>query len=268
MLDFNVRYWTVAIIACFMVLGIAILFATKSRNAAIIYLSGTALILIFSYTKFSGSIRHHGNLFILLLACVWIALTETNIPKSLTRKWVVKISSIAKIAFTLLLFSHMLSSIWPYYSDLSSPFTMNQVTAQYIRRKYLKPESADRFMIAGYRNSQTSGLSALLNTRLYYLQNEDYASFVVWNQKNLREMQDTEILDTAIDESVRVNKPCILVLTHKLDETLLQRYQNNGEVELSYLKSFTGSIVKSERFHLYKITRNPSTTLGSDVPKS
>ncbi|MDV2995514.1 MAG: hypothetical protein N4J56_005168 [Chroococcidiopsis sp. SAG 2025] len=37
------------------------------------YAFGTCTLIWFAYEKFFGSLRHHGHLFILFIACIWIS---------------------------------------------------------------------------------------------------------------------------------------------------------------------------------------------------
>ena len=49
-------------------------FALRASPAALAgWLVGTAALVAFVYAKYGGSMRHHGHLFILWLACLWIA---------------------------------------------------------------------------------------------------------------------------------------------------------------------------------------------------
>ncbi|MDJ0705993.1 MAG: hypothetical protein QNJ46_22210 [Leptolyngbyaceae cyanobacterium MO_188.B28] len=232
-------------------LSTAVFLFNKSRNAFSIYTLGTFLILVFSYTKFQGYLRHHGNLFILFLACVWIALVETKKPDRFSQKPPKIVLRLANFSFMLLLSTHLLSSAWSYYVDLFNPFTMSQETAEYLKNQ-LNSDFSDS-LIAGYRNSQTSTLSGLLDTQIYYPQNEDYASFVVWNKKNLRVMEDLDIIGNVLNECSEVDKNCILVLSYKLDSTLLQLCENGDNAYIKHLKSFEGSISREE-FYIYELS--------------
>jgi len=52
--------------------------------ALFFYFSATSGILIFTWFKFQGTLRHHGNLFIIFLVSIWISRCfreSYNIPK-------------------------------------------------------------------------------------------------------------------------------------------------------------------------------------------
>ena len=247
------RYGTMIFLVSLMLVFAAIKLSQRSKNALKLYILGNVLLLTFNYTFYFGGQRHQGHFFTLLIACIWIALSESESSERANKKSLKKKLRIANPIFIFFLSIHFLSSIWPYYIDLYYPFTMNQSTAEYLT-KYAKDHYADNLIIAGYRNSQTSAFSVLLDIPIYYPQNEDYGSFVIWNNKNLRRMTDSEIINNVVQECKKVGKNCILVLTHKFEPNLLKSYQNNNKVKISHLTSFTGSIVSSESFYIYEIS--------------
>ncbi len=77
-------------------------------------------------------------------------------------------------------------------------------------------------------------------------------------------MTDSEIINNVVQESRKVGKDCILVLTHKFDPNLLKSYQNNSKVKISQLKTFTGSIVSDESFYIYEILLSYNSPLLID----
>jgi len=48
----------------------------RDRAALVTYLAGSIAILAFVYLKYTGGLRHHGHLFVLLLLAVWMTHAE------------------------------------------------------------------------------------------------------------------------------------------------------------------------------------------------
>ena len=61
-----------AVFSCVMLVSV-ILVLRRDRAAMTAFVLGTAMMLLFIYLKYSGGMRHHGHLFVLLVACIWIA---------------------------------------------------------------------------------------------------------------------------------------------------------------------------------------------------
>src|SRR5262249_5746082 len=51
---------------------IAVIALRRDRAALITYLTGSFAVLAFVYLKYTGGLRHHGHLFVLLLVAVWL----------------------------------------------------------------------------------------------------------------------------------------------------------------------------------------------------
>ncbi len=222
-----------------------------SRNAFLIYLIGTGLMFSFTYVKYHGAARHHGNFFILLVACVWIALYEAGFSESasgITPKDRRSSQKVFSIVFTLFLSIHFLAGIWPYYTDLRYPFSMQQAAADYLSQY----QGSSDFRIAGYRSSYISPLAATLGEDIYYPQAEKYGSFIVWKKDSVELMEHSDVVEDLIQKAHRFETNWILVLNEPMSSPLIELFNSSGEVSIAELKRFAGSIVQ-EDFYIYKV---------------
>lgn len=245
------------------VMTAAIILFRLSKTSFVIYGLGTSLLFVFTYAKFLGSLRHHGHFYILLLVCVWIALVEIkenpNKQSRLLRNRTQK-AYLGHVLFTFLLAIQFVAALWPYYSDLRLPFTMNQAASQYVAQ-YITDHDQDNLgrldnnnlIIAGYPIPSTSAFSARLNMPLYYPQTESYGSFMIWKKENVQEISDKDILSHMAEVVIRQQKECILISDKKLKLNRFRNSKYQGRVRVSKLEEFTGSIVESEHFFIYKI---------------
>ena len=248
----KIRYQAAGLAVCLILICITIKLFQLSKTACLSYIAGNILIFSFFYIRYSGDVRHFGSYFILLVVCLWIGLSERNVQNR-AKNLQTNQSRSFSFLLSLLLSTQLIAAFWPYHIEFHNPFSLNKAAADFIREYKESNHSAD-FIVSGYRNSQTASLSAFLDIPIYYPQNEDYGSFVVWNIQNLRQLTDEEILEITFKESSKHNKKCLLAITHRLAPEIEKSYQTHHNVEISHLRSFTGSIVSSEDFHIYELS--------------
>src|SRR5205823_11647277 len=106
-------------------LGLILLIAVavmlrRDRAAVTMHFVGSTLILVFVYLKYSGGMRHHGHLFILLVACLWIA--RRGVRPAQASPWLVA-----------LLACHVVAGAYFVVDDLRRPFSFSKELTDYVR---------------------------------------------------------------------------------------------------------------------------------------
>ena len=236
-----------------------------------LYVFGSLSILFFSYIKFLGYIRHHGHLFILLIACLWISYYYSN--SSLLTHWTKKISFRLHYAvmqgtnfaakyknkfLIVLLISHVVAAMQAFTLDLVYPFSQSKAVANYIQTQQL-----DHLPIVGSRDTTVSPLSAYLDKKVYYLESESFGSFIVLS-KERQELSETELFKRLSKVIEQKNTEMLLVLnshweTNK-DWSLLATYLN--KLDINQLAIFYPSIVEDESYSLYRVNpKKPEAVL-------
>ncbi|MDY6897033.1 MAG: hypothetical protein SWZ49_03010 [Cyanobacteriota bacterium] len=210
--------------------------------ALFFYLSATSGILLFSWLKFQGTLRHHGNLFIIFLASIWISRyfrESYNIPKRF-HKIASYLKTNQKKIIASILVIQMMSGIYAYSMDLIHPFSKSKIAANYIKQEGL----TESFILAD-KNTVVSPISAYANVKIYYLAYEKLGSFFDNPQTNFIKNQ-SELVDKvkfAIQNSRRKN---ILILTYPLEI-------KTSELKFTKLKDFKNSILGEERYYIYTV---------------
>lgn len=92
----------------------------RDRAALTAYLVGTIVMLLFIYLKYSGGMRHQGHLFILFVACIWIARRGVRPAK-------------ASAPLVLLLVGQLAAGAFFIVQDLRKPFSWSRELTDYIR---------------------------------------------------------------------------------------------------------------------------------------
>ena len=219
--------------------------------ALFFYLSATSGILIFSWLKFQGTLRHHGNLFIIFLASIWISRCfreSYNIPKRF-HKVASYFKKNQKKVIAIILVIQMISGIYAYSMDLIHPFSKSKTAANYIIKEGLN----ESFILAD-TNTIVSPISAYANVKIYYLAYDKLGSFFdnpqtkfIKNQSELIDKIKLEIQDSTVKN--------ILILSYPLNT-------KTNELKFTKLKDFQNSIVGEERYYIYAVERSENKPLN------
>ncbi|WNN91794.1 hypothetical protein [Gloeocapsopsis dulcis] len=205
-----------------------------------LYTSGTLEILLFTHIKFLCYLRHHGYLFILFIVCLWLA---SYYPKHhFFSKNIISFSN----SFTryknpvimIILYTHILASMFAYSMDLLYPFSASKEVAQIIKSQDLSQHS-----VVGSKDYAVAPIAALLNQNIYYLESESLGSFINWNQR--KDLNEAEFI-RRLEKVVRKNTT-VLVLNHEL-------YNKVDELlDVSQIFKTNQSIVQGEDYYLYLV---------------
>jgi hypothetical protein len=184
----------------------AALFHLRTRAiAAAGLLAGTAVTLAPMYIEYSAGYRHHGHLFILLLAVMWIAATSG----ARTPRWL-----------TPILVANVVAGIFFVGADIVRPFSESKAVADFLAQQ------GDRLPVVvaqpGLLSYQGPELSAYLQRRLYYASGGglDKGSYLQYDQAHLRGASATEIANE-IDLLSRSTGSDVLVVTSHWDSPIL-----------------------------------------------
>jgi len=256
---FNYNFWNTNILIndnssklvllCICLLSIALLLsaiALFNQKPVVLfaYTFGTCSLIWFAYEKFFGSLRHHGHLFILFIACIWISNFYPQSNHSVIRsiKGLSKFISDRKNTYiNILLCIHLLSGVYAYSMDLIHPFSASKEVAEFINKHQLKDT-----LIIGSQDNEVSPIAALSDRPIYYLESSRFGSFINWNQK--KNLDFKAVAPAKISTLMKQNnKTALLILSHKLDI-------NIPELHLTEIYNSSQSIVPGETYYLYQVT--------------
>lgn len=207
-----------------------------------LYLSGTSGILLFTWLKFHGSLRHHGNLFILLLACIWISRffdKSYNIPRRF-QKITHYLKKYQKKIITIILLIHMLSGLYAYSMDLIYPFSKSKVTAEFIQNQGLSDE-----LIIGNTDAKVSPISAYIDKKIYYIQYDRLGSFFNNHQRKYLKSQ-LKLIDKINSVIKNNSSKNVLILSYPLNI-------KTSQLKITKVNEFNKSIVAEEQYYIYLV---------------
>jgi hypothetical protein len=206
-----------------------------------LYAVGTAGILTFTHVKYSGSLRHHGHLFLLLIAGLWLS---SAYPRKKNFCWFIQgLSDFCwknrPRVILVLLAAQLAAGLTAASLDLFFPFSASKDAARFIRQHQL-----DRMLILGHPDDAASAVAGCLGRPLYYPASQGWRTFVIWNRKREPELEPGELLRQAEKLSRQHQEEALLLVNYRLSP---------GEFPLILIQQFTNSLVPEENYYLYLV---------------
>jgi hypothetical protein len=188
---------------------------------------GASGLLAFAYTKLVGEMRHGGHLWLLFIAAIWLS---GGLEAADRKSW-------RSRALLLLLAIQIAAALFSSGNDLLHPFTNAPATAELIRS-----EGLDRFPLLGHREPPSAPIALALGKPLFAPSRGIYAKYPDYGPKQ-REMGDGELRCVARALARREKSDIGLVINRELPVW--------GELDAA--GAVTGSICRSEDYHLYRL---------------
>ncbi len=222
-----------------LVLGFSLLSFWRQPAVLGLFALGTLALLSFTYTKYLGSLRHHGHLFILLLAAAWLAgsgpgegLTSDNRFAGFCRRH--------RSGFiSALLWCQLAAGLLAAGLSLFYPFSAGRETARFIQDQGL-----DGLLLAGDEDDAASVISGYLRRPVYCLCARRWGTFVIWDQRR-KGLEVPEAVERARELAAKYRKDVLLVLNREV---------KTPEPGVFPVRQFKRSMVPAEIYYLYRLT--------------
>ena len=207
---------------------------SRSRPALLFYVSATGAVLLFSYVKYEGYARHHGNLFLILIAALWLA-DEAALSSAQGRLGRACLIPILTVQTAVGLFS--------FSMDFLYPFSAAKETADFLRGHKELPR-----LLAGDEDYAVSTVAGYLDRAIYYPRQDRMGTYIVWNRAR-RFVRLRKVLGRARAFGDRAHTDVLLIL----DRPMSPRLVSETGIQVNLVKSFQNSIVHDEAFYLYRL---------------
>ncbi len=195
-----------------LLLALSTAFLIRKPTVLFLYLCGTFGILFFHFSVTLGYIRHSGHLFILFIACLWLAeyyRKSERINSKIVRA-TEYLAGYRKKFLTLILCIHFLAGIFAMCMDLLYPFSPVKSTAEFINKQKLSD-----LLIVGSVDHEVSPLTAYINREIYQPQSSKFGTFHV--MKYGRENKsDEEVIDQIIELLKSTGQDVLLVSSNPI----------------------------------------------------
>jgi len=243
-LCFDPRLFPLGYLCTVAVVGFLLLALLQLRRhlpALLVFGAGTAGLLAFYYTKYPGSARHHGFLFVCLVVAVWMYRSSQYGSSVFARPG--RGSALFNGSLTTLFGVHVLAASLAAGLEMLHPFSAARAVAEYLHR-----QGHDESLLVGHEDNTVSALLGYSTQRqIYYPQSQRWGSYIIWNQARLAPITDQGLIESARALPRRPDQAVLLVLNRKLGEDLVRGNR------LRPLGAFTGTVVRDENYHLYQL---------------
>lgn len=209
------------------------------------YLSGAFGILVFTYVVYFGKVGHHGHVFILFVASLWISsyYTETRLSIRFVKSFADTTHRFGNTFVMVILYAHLAAGIIAFSFDFFHPFSGSKEISRFIKDQHL----ADMFIV-GSKDSTVSPLSGYLNRTIYYPESDRFGSFIIWDKKR-KKVGPRKLLEKVNRLMAQGNMMILVVLNYEL-------HVRDPALSIFELSTFSGSIIGDENYYLYLIRRN------------
>jgi hypothetical protein len=195
---------------------------------------------------FPGSARHHGVVFLALVAAVWSARSRQ--APTARSPWL----------FAAILFVNACSGVMSLASELR-PFSESYETATWIRQNNL-----DGSFLIGSHDAQVSAVIGYLQRPVYYLECECFRPFGVWDatrQDRFSKQPFADLLSSKQQFAERLAKA--IAVAGQRDAVLIRNRPVTADdlkfeprLVATFLKSFTNAST-DENFWIYRMSAQP-----------
>jgi hypothetical protein len=209
---------------------VALFALRKHRVSLTLFAIGSMGILTFGFIKFYGSIRHHGHIYLILVAALWLEAATRGHRRGLSERLC--------RAFTALLVVHVIAAAIAAAIDWVRPFSQSRATAAYLRERGL----AGAFLV-GEKDTPTAPIAAYLDRRIYFPRGGRMGSYIIYDERRL-DFDPANLLDVCRAKAREVGEDVLLVATSPLPQ---------GAAGVRPVGALTGSVVGDEDFWLYLV---------------
>jgi len=223
-----------------MLLAIGLL--RRKPAALMIYILGTAGLLSWFYLANIGFTRHHGFLFIVFFASLWLAKASPGQaagPPAERGRTLLGERGLNGV-LTVMLFAQLMAGIYALGMDFVYPFSQSKNVARIIRNK-----GYQKLPIVGDFDYVVSPVSGYLGRRIYYPRAGRLGSYVRWDTRRLPVVKPWLLLTWAERYCWMKDSDCLILMNYSFD----QKYESPDTLNL--LVKTPRAIVKDEHYSLY-----------------
>ena len=129
-----------------------------------------------------------------------------------------------------------------YSKDFKAPFSQAKNTIGYLKANHLDTE---QLAVDGYCPS----LSAYLERKTFYLDNNQYGSFCIWKRAYIPYPRKS-LMDEISSSGYIKNFKTFILISNRDNEV-----NNSGAWQFNKLASFEGAIIDGEDYYVYRVTK-------------
>jgi hypothetical protein len=221
----------------------------RRLHALIFYGTATAALLAFFYVKLLGHVWHHGHLYYIFIAGLWIS-SQLAREKGRSNsggaggmpRWAVAVTAV-------LMVFQVVTGLRAHGRDWKHAYSAGEAAARFIREQGL-----DKLPIVADSDLFTVTVVGYLDREVYYPRARRYGTYYILNQERYRPFVPENVIEAAQNLARAKKEDVIVLLNYDLvpagDIPL-------GEVlppNMKKIAEFTDSLWEDERFYIYRVT--------------
>lgn len=241
------------------ILAFCVVLLASRRWMILPFAIATGGLLAFFRLVYYGSVRHHGFLYLGLVATLWMSFAHESegieVPSgSIRTRFLAFVERHRMEAFAVLAAVHVWAAAIAIRTDWGAAFSRGKETAAWLNDRI---PDRDAVVFVGDSSSSASTVVGYLGLeRIYYPDRGDYGSFVVFDRRRstrtARDFGDRVRLLTAA-----LRKPAVLVLSYPLPA-------DTGLGRRAHLAAcFHPAIVTNEEYWIYVVDQSDQSGIGS-----
>jgi len=206
------------------------------------YAAAMAMMLALIYCKHSGTMRHHGHLFIVFIVGLWLSACyeERRLHWRLADKLSGVCAKCSSAFILVLLCLHLAGGVAASGRDIWLPFSRGKDVAQFIEANGMSD-----MPILGDKGAPTSPLATYLNRPIYYPVNSKVGTYIVFDQARRRNLTDKQLIVSIANLVSEERRDVLLVLNYRLSPIVRSAF------DIQSVETFPGAIVADETYWLY-----------------
>ncbi len=209
-----------------------------------LFLLSSGGLMAFFYFKYLGYLRHHGQLYIVFIACLWLSYYCKPLFTKHGLKFLAFANKYREHFIVGILVLQAIAGGIAVASDWCLPFSASKEVALYIKKNHMED-----MLITGDKDWALVPVAGYLDRRVYYLSADRMGTFIVFDSKRKKQMDIQMVLEKTMELRNKYKKDVLLILNYK------PRIDLDG---LSYIERFTTSIVHDEKYYLYVMKNTPN----------
>lgn len=195
-------------------------------------------LLLFTYLKYLGDVRHHGHYWIALIAAHWLwVFSEDRLPSGRLSRSLEFLERSRYRALILLCAVGFAVGVGANATDLVRTFSSSGDAARFLKANF-PPDTP----VVGDRNYLAAAVAMHLNRQFFYTMGERWGISVTWQASQMRFAAPDEVFRD-VERLRRETRRDVLVLLSYPARGPLARYEE--------VARFPAGIVPDERYFLY-----------------
>jgi hypothetical protein len=227
--------------------------------AAVLFVVATALLVGLFKGVYSGSVRHHGFIFVAFVMSAWIAFQGRGESAAPAPRWRRFRDASLGPTLALVLAAHLPGAAIAIAYDARYIFSSGERAARELRARGLE----NALLVAEFDYPATAILGQLgAHSFAYSPRTGRPFTFVKWTRDRLWEPTDEESIRFAEDLGRRHGQDPVLIMNRPLLPPLIDG------VRVVRLAEKYDSMIEEENFYLYRVRAAPAGSSGENLTES